>query len=150
VSVGISVGEWPLYFALLIPNLIFPPSPPSLWRYLLSWPGVKGVARRKHRPGEPFSARLRPASAGYGGPIARPPVAPTRNANRRGDPRPVGPTGPENGSCLLVSAGNALDPGPEKAAKTLTFIRVDKTKMKAAKVHSSLTSAPFLGYVKDI
>jgi hypothetical protein len=97
-------------------------SPPSLWRYPLPWPGVKGVARRKHRPGVPFSGRLRLASAEGGGPIGRPPVAPTRIANRRGDPRPVGPTGPGNGRCLMVSAGNALDPGPEKASPTLTFI----------------------------
>jgi hypothetical protein len=32
-----------------------------------------------------------------------------------------GPTGPGNRSCLMVSAGNALDPGPEKASKALTF-----------------------------
>jgi len=39
-----------------------------------------------------------------------------------GNPRPVGPTGPGNGSRLMVSAGNALDPGLERASKTLTFI----------------------------
>jgi hypothetical protein len=32
------------------------------------------------------------------------------------------PTGPGNERCLMVSAGNALDPGPEKASQTLTFI----------------------------
>jgi len=37
-------------------------------------------------------------------------------------PQCHGPTGPRNESCLMVSAGNALDPEPEKASKTLTFI----------------------------
>ena len=48
---------------LLPPRPEFYPCPPSLWRYPLSWPGVKGVACGKHRPGEPFSWRLKPASA---------------------------------------------------------------------------------------
>ena len=114
----------------------------------MPWPGVKGLARRKHRPGKPFSGRLRAASAGRGGPIGRPSRAsrdrpyPDREPSRgpqagwgdrrsllpgsqtgAGNPRPVGPTGPGNGSRLMVSAGNALDPGPERASKTFTFIR---------------------------
>ena len=37
-----------------------------------------------------------------------------------------GPPGPNNESCLMVSAGNALGPGPERAYKTLTFIQVSE------------------------
>ena len=38
------------------------------------WPGGKELLGKKHRPGWPSSWRLRPASAGYGGPIGRYPI----------------------------------------------------------------------------
>jgi len=44
------------------------------------WPGHKGLGRKKHRPGEPFSQTLRSTSAGGGGPWGDPPVRPYRDS----------------------------------------------------------------------
>jgi hypothetical protein len=41
-----------------------------------SGPGGKGIARRKHRLGEPFSRALRSTSAEGGGPLGDPPDRP--------------------------------------------------------------------------
>ena len=116
---------------------------PSLGRYPLSWPGVKGVARRKHRPGEPFSRKLRPDSLKWGGPIGWPPVALTRMAKRHRGPGPVGPTGPGNGRCLMVSAGNALDSGLRKPRRTC--LSSDFPKAKVGKPILPLTTLSLFG-----
>ena len=47
-----------------------------------SWPGGKGVARRKHRPGEPFSQGLRSISAERGEPVGDPPDRPYADSTR--------------------------------------------------------------------
>jgi hypothetical protein len=75
-------------------------------------PGSRALAAESIGRVSPFpggSDRLPQDEAGRSG---RPPVAPTRSQNRRGNPRPVGPTRLGPRSCLMISAGNALDSGP--------------------------------------
>jgi hypothetical protein len=45
------------------------------------WPGGKGLPGKKHRPGGPFSRRLRPASAEWGGLFGRPAGRPLPGEN---------------------------------------------------------------------
>ena len=79
-----------------------------------SWPGGKGVARRKHRPGEPFSQGLRSISAERGEPVGDPPDRPYADSTRRLSLALCSPV-PWNRRCLMISAGNALGPGPGSA-----------------------------------
>jgi len=75
------------------------------------WPGVKGVTRKKHRPGEPFSRGSARFPQKEAGPWAIQRIAPT-GIQSEDVVLALCPPVPWNQRCLMISAGNALDPGP--------------------------------------
>jgi hypothetical protein len=65
------------------------------------WPGGKELPGKKHRPGGPFSRRLRPASAECGGLFGRPAGRPYLERTPSSEVQKVGPP------CTILGTGPA-------------------------------------------
>ena len=85
------------------------------------WSGGRELGCKKHRPGEPTSWRLRPASAECGGPTGRTADHPSKERTSSSGIRMVGPPGPWNKKCLMVFAHKVLAPGPGTGSKATFF-----------------------------